>query len=76
LFAYFLETIIKEPFKVIENYISILNLEDIKNVSHVIIFIHLGKFISDYIYNKKYLKFTTKEIVFKPYVRILYNCLL
>lgn len=70
LFSFKAETIIKEPFNIIENYISILNLEDIKYVLPAIIFTHLGKFISDFIYNKKYLKFTTKEIMFKPYVRI------
>ena len=70
LFNFKEETIIKEPFNIIENYISILNLEDIKYALPAIIFTHLGKFISDYIHNKKYQKFTAKEIMFKPYVRI------
>lgn len=62
--------IIKEPFNVFENYIAILNLEDIKYALPAIIFTHLGKFITDYINNKKYYKFSAKEIMFKPYVRI------
>ncbi len=35
-----------------------------------IIFTHLGKFITNYVKNKKYEKFTANEIMFKPYVRI------
>jgi hypothetical protein len=62
--------IIKEPFNIIKNYIAILNLEDIKYALPAIVFTHLGKFISDYIGNHKYQKFTAKEIMFKPYVRI------
>ncbi|QOD60181.1 hypothetical protein H9I45_12635 [Polaribacter haliotis] len=61
---------IKEPFNIIENYGIILNLEDIKYALPSIIFMHLGKFITDYIHQKKYLEFTAKEIMFKPYVRI------
>lgn len=63
-------TIIKEPFNILENYISILNLEDIKYALPAIVFTHLGKFFSDFINNKKYEKFTANEIMFKPYVRI------
>ena len=62
--------IFKEPFNILENYGIILNLEDIQYALPAIIFMHLGKFISDYIYHKKYLEFTAKEIMFKPYVRI------
>ena len=62
--------IIKEPFNLIENYVSILNLEDIQYALPAIIFTHLGKFLTDYINNKKYEKFTAKEIMFKPYLRI------
>jgi hypothetical protein len=62
--------IIKEPFHIIENYSAILHLEDIKYALPAIIFTHLGKFITDYIKNEKYKKFTAKEIMFKPYVRI------
>lgn len=64
------QSIIKEPFHIIENYISILNLEDIKYALPAIVFTHLGKFVTDYIRNEKYKKFTAKEIMFKPYVRI------
>ncbi|WP_439128413.1 DUF6498-containing protein, partial [Polaribacter sp.] len=62
--------IIKEPFHLIENYSAILHLEDIQYALPAIIFTHLGKFIADYIGNKKYEVFTAKEIMFKPYVRI------
>lgn len=62
--------IIKEPFNLIENYLAILNLEDIQYALPAIIFTHLGKFITDYVKNKKYEKFTANEIMFKPYVRI------
>lgn len=47
-----------------------MQLEDIKYALPAIIFAHLGKFITDYIAQKKYLKFTTKELMFKPYLRI------
>ncbi|MFY9241623.1 MAG: DUF6498-containing protein [Polaribacter sp.] len=63
-------TPIKEPFNILENYSIILNLEDIKYALPAIVFTHLGKFISDFINNKKYLKFTASEIMFKPYIRI------
>jgi len=62
--------IIKEPFNIIENYNAILQLEDIKYALPAIVFTHLGKFIFDYIKKEKYKKFTAKEIMFKPYVRI------
>ncbi|WP_435414501.1 DUF6498-containing protein [Polaribacter aestuariivivens] len=62
--------LIKEPFNLIENYTTILNLEDIKYALPAIIFMHLGKFITDYIGNEKYKKFTANEIMFKPYLRI------
>lgn len=64
---------IKEPFHLIENYGAILNLEDIKYALPAISFTHLGKFIADYIGNKKYEIFTAKEIMFKPYVRFFYS---
>ncbi|EAQ42562.3 DUF6498-containing protein [Polaribacter sp. MED152] len=70
LFSMGKSSIIKEPFNLIENYTTILQLEDIKYALPAIIFAHLGKFITDYIAQKKYLKFTTKELMFKPYLRI------
>lgn len=60
----------KEPFHIIENYSIILNLEDMKYVLPAIILTHLNKFFLDFIKNKKYLKFTTDEIMTKPYLRI------
>ena len=61
---------IKEPFNLLENYTTILNLEGIKYALPAIIFTYLGKFVTDFIQKKKYLKFTAQEIMFKPYVRI------
>jgi hypothetical protein len=61
---------IKEPFNILENYASILQLEDIKYALPAIIITHLGKFITDFIRNEKYKKMTPNEIMFKPYVRI------
>lgn len=61
----------KEPFYILENYAIILNLEDMKYVLPAIIFTHVGKFFSDFIHHKKYLKFSANEIMTKPYVRII-----
>ncbi|MCI2229718.1 DUF6498-containing protein [Polaribacter sp. MSW13] len=70
LFGMEANEIIKEPFHIIDNYIAILNLEDVRYALPAIIFMHLGKFISDYLKNEKYKTFTAQEIMFKPYVRI------
>ncbi|KOY51893.1 DUF6498-containing protein [Polaribacter dokdonensis] len=70
LFGFTKNPIINEPFNLIENYSTILQLEDIQYALPAIIFMHLGKFISDFIGQKKYLKFTAKELMFKPYLRI------
>ena len=50
--------IIKEPFNLVENYSTILTLEDIKYALPAVLVTHLGKFITDYIHNEKYKKFT------------------
>lgn len=63
-------SIIKEPFNLLENYTNILHLEDIKYALPAIVFTHLGKFLSDFLKNEKYIKFTADEIMFKPYIRI------
>ncbi|MFK8061041.1 MAG: DUF6498-containing protein [Polaribacter sp.] len=70
LFSFNGDSFIKEPFNIFSNYAAILNLEGIKYALPAIIFTHLGKFLADYISNKKYKKFTASEIMFKPYVRI------
>ena len=62
--------LIKEPFYLIENYGKILALKDIKYALPAILIMHLGLFFTDYLKNKKYLKFSAQEIMFKPYVRI------
>ena len=60
----------KEPFHIIDNYTTILNLEGIKYALPAILFMHLGKFIFDFLKNKKYLKFTPDDIMIKPYIRV------
>lgn len=65
------ESIFKEPFHLIENYGIILRLDDIKLAFPAIIITHLGKFFTDFIANKKYLKFGIKEMMVSPYVRII-----
>ncbi len=64
-------SIFRDPINLIENYGIILKLEDISYALPAILFTHAGKFFSDFISNKKYLLFTAKEIMFKPYVRII-----
>jgi hypothetical protein len=63
-------SIFGEPFNILENYGIILNLADMKYALPAIIFTHVGKFFSDFIQNKKYLKFSATEIMTKPYLRI------
>lgn len=62
--------VFKEPFSLIENYETILGLQEIKYAFPAIIFTYVGKFFSDFIGNQKYLKFEAQEIMFSPYVRI------
>lgn len=61
---------IKEPFHLLENYTTILQLDDIKYALPAVVFTHLGKFLSDFLKNEKHLKFSASEIMFKPYIRI------
>ena len=61
---------IKEPFYILDNYEFILSLEGIKYALPAIIFMHLEKFIFDFLKNEKYLKFAPEDIMIKPYVRV------
>lgn len=70
IFSFGNNTVFKEPFNLIENYIIILNLKDINYALPVIFLTNFGKFYTDFIQNKKFLKFTSKEIMFSPYIRI------
>ncbi|WP_299047169.1 DUF6498-containing protein [uncultured Polaribacter sp.] len=63
-------SVIKEPFHIVQNYGIIINLEGIQYALPAIFLNHLGKFISDFIHHKKYLIFSVKELMFKPYMRI------
>ncbi|MBG7611342.1 hypothetical protein IU405_03680 [Polaribacter sp. BAL334] len=65
------DVVFKEPFHLIDNYSKILQLADIKYALPAIVFTHLGKFFTDFIANKKYLKFGIKEMMVSPYVRII-----
>lgn len=64
-------SIFKEPFHILDNYGIILSLDDIKYALPAIVLIHIGKFFTDFIRNKKYDVFSASEIMFKPYVRIV-----
>ncbi|WP_347175494.1 DUF6498-containing protein [Polaribacter uvawellassae] len=70
LFSFGDNGLIKEPFYIFDNYAIILNLEGIKYALPAIIFMHFGKFIFDFLKNKKYLKFSSDDIMIKPYVRV------
>lgn len=64
------DVVFKESFNLMDNYLKILNLQDIKYAFPAIIITHLGKFFTDFIAHKKYLKFKIQEIMYSPYVRI------
>lgn len=70
LFSFEDNGFIKEPFSIFDNYETILQLEGIKYALPAIVFMHLGKFLFDFLKNKKYLKFSSDDIMIKPYVRI------
>lgn len=61
----------KEPFYIFENYTIVLSLKDVQYALPAIIFMNLGKFLSDFLGRKKYLQFKLEQIMFKPYVRII-----
>ncbi|RCS26327.1 hypothetical protein DUT90_11185 [Polaribacter sp. WD7] len=63
-------SVIKEPFHILQNYGIIINLEGIQYAFPAIFLNHIGKFISDFLHHKKYLVFSAKDLMFKPYVRI------
>lgn len=64
------DVVFKEPFHLIDNYSKILQLADIQYALPAIVFTHLGKFFTDFMGHKKYLKFGVEEIMYAPYVRI------
>lgn len=71
LFSFGETNLIREPFQLVKNYTTIMNLDGILFALPALIFTHLGKFFFDFLTNKKYMHFTTKEMLFKPYVRII-----
>lgn len=70
LFEMGANSIFKEPFHLIENYTTIITLDEMKYALPAILFTHIGKFFNDFIKNEKHKKFLPTEIMFKPYVRI------
>lgn len=63
--------LIKEPFQLVKNYTTIMSLSGILYALPALIFTQLGKLFFDFIANKKYMLFTTEEMLFKPYMRIV-----
>lgn len=60
-----------EPFNLIENYTKLLSFEGIQFALPVIFFNHMNWFVLGFLKEKKYHLFTAKEMLFKPYLRIL-----
>lgn len=61
---------ISEPFRLIENYTTILTLEGMEYVLPLLVGTQVLKLIFDYTLPKKYIEFTATEIMTMPYVRI------
>ena len=70
LFKFKENSFVKEPFHLIENYGTLLSLEDIKYALPAILFMHFGKFTADFLGNRKYQKMSSLELMAKPYIRI------
>lgn len=70
LFSINSNAIFKEPFNIFENYTSLLHIEGIKYAIAIMFLTHFGKFFSDFISKEKYKKFTAKDLMFKPYLRV------
>lgn len=62
---------IGEPFNLIENYSKLLSFDGIQYALPVIFFNHMSWFVIGFLKEKKYHFFTAKEMMFKPYLRIL-----
>lgn len=62
---------IKEPFNIIENFRIVLNLEGMPIILTLLIGTQFMKFFFDFLIPRKYEKFKVKEIMFKPYFRII-----
>lgn len=61
---------INEPFHIISNYATVLTFKGMEYMLPLLIGTQFLKLIFDFILPKKQLRFTTMEIMFKPYVRI------
>ena len=70
-FSFDSDSFVKEPFHLIENYIAIFNLEGMPLIMIVLSVTQLIKYIFDFHVPKKYMKYKVKEIMFKPYLRIV-----
>lgn len=74
LFAIFMlgnSSFVKEPFNLISNYASVLQLEGIPYIVAILGIGQFLKYIFDFLQPKKYLVFTMDEVMFKPYFRII-----
>jgi hypothetical protein len=71
IFSFGDSAIINEPFNLIVNYKMVLSLEGIKYFLPILIGSQLMKYVFDFIQPKKYMKFKVKDIMFKPYFRIV-----
>jgi hypothetical protein len=62
---------IKEPFHILQNFSTILKLEGMEIVVPLLISTQLMKFIFDFVLPRKFEKYAVKDIMFKPYFRIV-----
>ena len=74
LFAFFSfdgNSFVKEPFHLIENFDAVLRLEGMPLIISVLFVSQLIKYIFDFQIPKKYNTYKVKDIMFKPYLRII-----
>ena len=62
---------VKEPFHLITNFKAVFQLEGMPLIMAFLTVTQLVKYIFDFLLAKKYLKYKVKEIMFKPYLRIV-----
>ena len=64
------DALISEPFHLIDNYIIVLQTEGVLPVMIILGLGQILKYFFDFIQPQKYLEFTSKDIMMKPYARI------
>ena len=70
-FSFDSDSFVKEPFHLISNFKAVLQLEGMPLILLVLTITQLVKYIFDFHLPKKYLRYNVKEIMFKPYLRIV-----